>query len=97
MIDIVAATDPSNSIGNYFFTQGVLGVVLVALGIAFIYYYRTTQKKLDEKDAKILEVMEARRADVAETTKEVTGVLSSNSQAMQILSEKIAVGKAQGN
>lgn len=89
--------DPTSSASNYFFTQGVLGVVLVLLGVAFIYYYRTTQKQLREKDDKILEIMEARRVDSQETTKEVTTVLSSNSQAMAILSEKIAVGKAQGS
>lgn len=94
---IFADADPTTGVTGYLFTQGVLGVVLVVLGVAFIYYYRTTQKKLDAKDDKIMEIMEARRVEVADTVKEVTTVLSSNSQAMQILSEKIAVGKAQGN
>lgn len=79
---------------SYLFTQGVLGVVLVLLGIAFIYYYKSTQKQLGDNAKTIFDLQEARRLDFKETAKEVTDVLQDNSQNLRILSEKIEVGKS---
>lgn len=84
---------PSQAV-NYLFTQGVLGVVLVILAIAFIYYYRSTQKQLTDNAKTIFDLQEARRVDYKETAQEVTGVLQDNSQNLRILSEKIEVGKS---
>lgn len=95
------ATDPTGGFTDYLFTQGVLGVVLAGLLLAFIYHYRTSQKRLDDKDVQIavlnkqiLELTDARRLDFKDTTNEVIDVLRDNSQNLRILSEKIEVGKA---
>lgn len=75
--------------GNYFFTQGVLGVVVAALSVVVIYQ----NKKLDKKDARIEELQELRLQDSKEVTKDVTEVLQGNSQNMRVLSEKIEIAK----
>lgn len=80
----------------YFFTQGVLGVVLVCLAIAFIWYYKNSQKKIDDLNKIIFQGQSDRLADSKENTKEVTTVLQENSQNLRILSEKIEIGKSNG-
>lgn len=52
----------------YFFTQGFLGIAVLALGIVVIYQ----NKKLDKKDSRIEELQELRLADSKEVTKDVT-------------------------
>lgn len=79
--------------GTYFFTQGVLGVIVVVMACTFAYYYRKTQKQIDDKDKVIFDLQEARRMDYKETLKEFTDVVQTNSTSMRILSEKIEVGK----
>lgn len=81
---------------NYFFTQGVLGVTLVALAIVFFWYYKTSQAQIKDLNKIIFQCQLDRLNDSKDTTKEVTGVLQENSQNMRVLSEKIEVGKTNG-
>lgn len=84
------ATSP----GGYFFTKGVLGVVLVVLTGAFVVYYRSSEKQKKDDAKTIFDLQTARLQDSRDTTKEVTDVLQNNSQNLRILSEKIEVGKS---
>lgn len=83
-------------ISNYLFTQGVLGVACIALGIVVIYQ----QRKLDKKEERIQQLQDLRLGDskehskdYREMSKETTTVLQQTSQNMLILGEKIEVGK----
>ena len=51
-------------VGTYFFTQGILGVIVVVLGIVCIKLYN-----------KVQELQDARLLDAKEVTKDVTTVL----------------------
>lgn len=93
---LFAEADPATGITNYLFTQGVLGVALVAAIVVIIYL----QRKLDRKDEKIDTLQNARlddnkvhTADYREMAKDNAEVLSGNSQNMRILSEKIEIAK----
>lgn len=79
---------------NYLLTQGVLGVVLVILGVAFVVYYRSSEHQKSQDAKTIFDLQESRRIDYKETTKEVTTVLQDNSTNLRILSEKIEVAKS---
>lgn len=74
---------------TYLLTQGVLGVAVLVLSSVVVFLYRRTTTLEDEKIA----LIEARRIDSVDTTKEVIGVLRDNAQNVAILSEKIEVGK----
>ncbi len=82
-----------DGISNYLFTQGVLGVVIVGLLLAFGIYYRASEKQKVADSKTIYDLQEARRVDYKDTLKEVTGVMQDSSQNIRILSEKIEVGK----
>lgn len=85
--------DPSSP-AAYLFTQGVLGVVVVVLALAFAGYYKASESQKRD-DAKIIfDLQNARLQDSKDITKEVTDVLRDNSQNLRILSEKIEVGKS---
>lgn len=79
-------------ITTYLLTQGVLGVVCVALIYVCIKLYNKTERQ----QARIEELHELRLQDSREIQKEITGVLEGNSQSNRILAEKIEVGKARG-
>lgn len=98
MIEYVAAatTDPASSAIGYYFTQGVLGVtvIVLALVIRFLFSYYT--KKIDEKDAKIdllqnarLEDNKTHTTDYREMAKNDQTVLLGNAQASELLAGKI--------
>lgn len=98
MLSLFAATnsDPASSAVGYYFTQGVLGitVIVLALVIRFLFSYYT--KKIDEKDAKIdllqnarLEDNKTHTVDYREMAKNDQIVLSGNSQANELLAGKI--------
>lgn len=102
MLSVFAATtsDPASSAIGYYFTQGVLGVtvIVLALVIRFLFSYYT--KKIDEKDAKIDLLQNARlddnkthTLDYREMAKNDQIVLSGNSQANELLAAKIEAVK----
>jgi hypothetical protein len=74
---------------TYLLTQGVLGVVVLVLGYVVIRLYNKTERLEQEKS----ELLKLQLQDSVEQTRNVTAVLSDNSQNMRILSEKIEVGK----
>jgi hypothetical protein len=80
--------DPGST---YLFTQGVLGVVVVALSTVCIKLYN----KVEKQQLRIEELQDLRLADSKEVTRDVTEVLQGNSQNMRILSEKIEIGRGQ--
>lgn len=95
-MEYFAATDPLTNAAGYYFTQGVLGitVVVLALVIRFLFSYYT--KKIDEKDAKIELLQNARLednkthvADYREMAKADQIVLQGNSQSNELLAAKI--------
>ena len=95
-----ATSDPVTSAAGYYFTQGVLGVtvIVLALVIRFLFSYYT--KKLDEKDAKIEALQNARlednkthTADYREMAKNDQAVLLGNAQANELLGAKIEAVK----
>lgn len=79
-----------DNISTYLLTQGVLGVACIVLGFVISKLYNKTDRLEKEK----AELMEARRVDSVETTREVIGVLRDNAQNVAILSEKIEVAKS---
>lgn len=95
-----ASVDPASTAVGYYFTQGVLGVtvIVMALVIRFLFSYYT--QKIDEKDAKIdllqnarLEDNKAHTVDYREMARNDQIVLSGNSQANELLAAKIEAVK----
>lgn len=76
---------------TYLFTQGVLGVVVVALSTVCIKLYN----KSERQQLRIEELQDLRLDDSKQVTKDVTDVLQGNSQNMRVLSEKIEIAKGQ--
>lgn len=76
---------------TYLFTQGVLGVVVVALATVCIKLY----SKIERQEVRIQELQDLRLSDSKEVTKDVTEVLQGNAQSNLILAEKIEVAKGQ--
>lgn len=74
---------------NYLFTQGVLGVACVVLGIVVIRLYNKTERQ----EQRIQELQDLRLQDSKEVTKDVTEVLQGNAQSNLILAEKIEIAK----
>lgn len=91
--------DPAGGTVTYLFTQGVLGVACIVLGIVAVKLYNKTEKLQAEKDAltkEMVAIIEARRIEDKATTTEVLTVLSNNTQTNRILSEKIEAAKRGG-
>lgn len=76
---------------TYLFTQGVLGIVVVALSTVCIKLYN----KSERQQLRIEELQDLRLDDSKQVTKDVTEVLQGNSQNMRVLSEKIEIAKGQ--
>lgn len=74
---------------TYFFTQGILGVVVLVLGIVVIRLYAKTERLEKEKG----DLQEARRLDAVESRTEVTSLLPGISQSLQNISDKIEISK----
>jgi len=96
LLNLFAQADPGTGITSYFFTQGVLGVTVIVLGIVVIYQ----QKKIDKKDEKLESLYEARildnknhTLDYREMAKDNQEVLQGNSQANLLLGSKIEAVK----
>lgn len=77
----------TDGISNYLFTQGVLGIACIVLGIICVKLYNKTEKQ----QARIEELQDLRLTDSKEVTKEVTEVVQGNSQSLALLSGKIEV------
>lgn len=94
--DVFAQATTGEGITSYLFTQGVLGVAVIVLGVVVIYQ----QKKIDKKDEKLESLYEARildnknqAADYREMAKDNQEVLQGNSQANLLLGSKIEAVK----
>lgn len=98
MLELFAqtASDPAASAVSYYFTQGVLGVtvIVLALVIRFLFSYYT--KKVDDKDAEIrllnnarFEDNKAHVLDYREMAKTDQQILQGNSQTNELLAGKI--------
>lgn len=79
-------------VNTYLFSQGVLGVVVIALTTVIIKLYNKTEKQ----QLRIEELQELRLQDTKEVAKDITTVLEGNSQSNRILAEKIVIAKEQG-
>lgn len=95
-----AAPDPASSALGYYFTQGVLGVTVIALVLVIRFMWVYFTKKIDEKDAKIealniarLEDNKTHTLDYREMAKNDQMILSGNSQANELLASKIEAAK----
>ncbi len=75
------------------FTQGVLGVVVVALVAVVVKLYN----KVESLQVKIEALHELRLQDSILVTKNITDVLQENSQSFKLLSEKIEAAKSRGS
>lgn len=81
---------------SYYFTQGVLGITVIALIIVIRFMWNYFTKKLDAKDIEIqllnnarLEDNKTHTIDYREMAKNDQIVLSGNSQANELLAGKI--------
>ena len=90
------ATNPGNDPLSYYFTQGVLGVTVIAMIIVVRFMWNYFTKKLDSKDEEIrllnnarLEDNKTHTVDYREMAKNDQIVLSGNSQANELLAGKI--------
>lgn len=89
------ATTPADPI-SYYWTQGVLGVTVIALIIVIRFMWNYFTKKIDEKDVKIdllqnarLEDNKTHTADYREMAKNDQTVLLGNAQSNELLAGKI--------
>lgn len=78
---------------TYYFTQGVLGVTVVVLGIALYRIYTTLTKKLEDKEKEKVAILEAWRLETKADGQVAIDVLKGNSQSMFYLADKIQAGK----
>lgn len=90
------AADPvSYSIG-YFFTQGILGILVVILAIVLVKIYNSREKERTDHSLEVKglqkekeALIEARRLDAVEARTETNSVLPGISQSLQFISGKI--------
>lgn len=94
--DIPSSPDPL----SFYFTQGILGVTVIALIIVIRFMWNYFTNKLDAKDLKIealqnarLEDNKANTADYREMSKNDQSVMSGISTAQQLLAAKIEAVK----
>lgn len=87
---------------TYYFTQGVLGVTVIALIIVIRFMWNYFTKKIDEKDTKIELLQNARlednkihTADYREMAKNDQAVLLGNANAQELMATKIEAVKGQ--
>lgn len=98
MLNYFAATaeSPIADPVSYYFTQGVLGVTVIALIIVLKFMWSYFTKEIEKKDTKIDLLQNARlddtkthTTDYREMAKNDQLVLSANSQANELLASKI--------
>lgn len=94
--ETATVSDPATSAASYFFTQGILGVLVVILGFVCIKLYNSREQ--ERKDNNVIvgnlqkekeALMEARRLDVVESLNDNKSVLPGISQSLQYISGKI--------
>lgn len=93
------AATPTDAVADpisYYFTQGVLGITVIALIIVIRFMWNYFTKKLDAKDTEIqmlnnarLEDNKTHTTDYRQMAKNDQIVLSGNSQANELLASKI--------
>lgn len=74
---------------KFFFTQGILGVICIILGIVVVRLYAEI-KALSTKNETL---QEARRLDAIQTRDAVTSILPGISQSLENISAKIEISK----
>lgn len=89
----VVNTDPA----SYYFTQGVLGVTVVVLGISLYRIYTTLTAKLEKKEAEKIAILEAWRHETKDEGRAALEIVKGNSQTMFYLADKIQAGKDNQN
>lgn len=96
MIQFFAETAQAQDPLSYYWTQGVLGVTVIALIIVIRFMWNYFTKKLDAKDEEIrllniarLEDNKTHTADYREMAKNDQTVLLGNAQAQELLAGKI--------
>lgn len=99
MLSYFAATEPTDPV-SFYFTQGVLGVTVIVLALVIRFMFKYYTDKIDAKDAEIKALNEARLVDNnkhADDYRQMASndqtVLSSISQAQQLLAAKIEATK----
>lgn len=102
MLSYLAAVTPPSDPVSYYFTQGVLGVTVIALIIVIRFMWNYFTKKIDEKDLKIdllqnarLEDNKIHTVDYREMAKNDQIVLAGNAQANELLAGKIEAVRGQ--
>lgn len=100
MLSNFAASAPPADPLSYYWTQGVLGVTVIALIIVIRFMWNYFTKKLDAKDIEIqllnnarLEDNKTHTADYREMAKNDQTVLLGNAQAQELLAGKIEAAK----
>jgi len=95
-MEYIAAAATAQDPMSYYFTQGVLGITVIALIIVIRFMWNYFTKKLDAKDVEIqllnnarLEDNKTHTVDYREMAKNDQIVLSGNSQANELLAGKI--------
>ena len=78
--------DPTSVLFQY----GIAGVAILAQGLVIIRLYNDNKQLQQEKS----DIQEARRVDAKETTDKVTAPLSSISQTINLIYDKLEVSKA---
>lgn len=78
-----------DAVSTFFFSQGILGVLVLVLGVVVLRLYGKTEKLQKEKE----ELLEARRIDAKDTAQQVTSILPNLSQTLQNISDKIEISK----
>lgn len=96
MLNYLAATTPPSDPLSFYFTQGVLGITVIALIIVIRFMWNYFTKKLDAKDAEIqllnnarLEDNKTHTVDYREMARNDQTVLLGNAQASELLGAKI--------
>jgi hypothetical protein len=91
-----AVADPASEVIGYYFTQGILGITVIVLVIVIRFLFSYYTKKIDEKDAKIDLLQNARlddnkthTTDYREMAKNDQTILLGNAQANELLAGKI--------
>lgn len=81
------------NISTYLFTQGVLGVAVLVLGLVCWKLYDSREADRKEWRAEVKELNTLRLTDSKEVAEKVILVMNDTSQNLRILSEKIEGGK----
>jgi len=82
-----------DNLSTYLFTQGVLGVAVLVLGLVCLKLYNSREADRKEWRAESRELNTLRLQDSKDVGEKVVTVMDNTSQNLRILSEKIVAGK----